>query len=421
MFPVNAIETLPLTLFHNRSAMTELVHLVIVDSDEDARRYIREALKAIEPVRVEAEAADLGRVHDLVAQHKPDIVILDLFPSPDHALKLAERLSHSFPQIMLIVTSQDSDPETIRRAMRAGAREFLSKPVQRDELITAVRALLRILTRKTMSEGGGGKIISVFGPKGGAGVTTVAANLAVNMAERTKKDVILVDLNLQFGNAGVFLNLKPRHSLLDVALHVDEIEPDTLKHSLTRHSSGVYLLAGPQRIEDTESLTGAHFDRIISILRAIFDYVFIDLSRTFDEFTVRALDASDHILTVFTADIPSISNTLRCLDAFKRMEYSPEKVLPIVNRYTNSSSPALEELGKTMQYPLFWKIPNQDYATVINSINQGIPLSAAAPRSPASQSFIALAARLNGGWNSGKEAGKGEQKESFLHRLLQRK
>lgn len=401
--------------------MTELVHLVIVDSDEGARRYIRETLKEIAPVRVEAEAADLGRVQDMVTQHQPDIVILDLYPSPDHALKLAERLSHSFPQVMLIITSQDDDPETIRRAMRAGAREFLSKPVRRDELISAVQALLRIKTRKAMSTGRGGKIISVFGPKGGTGATTVAANIAVNMAERSKKDVILVDLNLQFGNAGLFLNLKPRHSLIDVALHVEEIEPDTLKQSLTRHSSGVYLLAGPQRIEDTESLTGAHFERIINLLRAIFDYVIIDASKAFDEFTVRALDSSDHILTVFTADIPAISNTLRCLDAFKRMEYSPEKVLPVVNRYTGSSALALEELGKTMPYPIFWKIPNQDYVTIINSINQGIPLTTAVPRSPVSQSFVELAGRLNGGSNSGKEKAGGGQKESFLRKLLQRK
>ncbi len=400
--------------------MTELVHLVIVDFDEDARRYLRETLKAIETVRIEAEAADLGRVHDMVEKHKPDIVILDLFPSPDHALKLAERLSRSFPQIMLIITSQDSDPDTIRRAMRAGAREFLSKPVQREELISAIQAFLRIKARKAMDAGHGGKIISVFGPKGGTGATTVTANLAVNMAERTKKEVILMDLNLQFGNAGLFLNLRPRHTLIDVALHVDEIEPDTLKQSLTRHPSGVYLLAGPQRIEDTESLTGVRFEHIVNLLRAIFDYIFIDVSKTFDEFTVRALDASDHILTVFTADIPSFSNTLRCLDAFKRMEYTPDKVLPVVNRYSVSNATALEELGKTMPYPIFWKIPNQDYATIISSINQGVPLNSVAPRSPVSQSLLELAGRLNGGGKMDKD-GEDGQKGSFLHRLLQRK
>ncbi len=398
--------------------MAERIGIVHIDSEDSSRQFVRELAKNSPSLQIAAEASDLGRGYDLVRQHRPGIVILDLYPSSEAALLLAERIFQQYPQTVLIVTTIDTSPDLAIRAMRAGVREFLSKPLRKEEVENALRSGMRILSRMHAGEERNGKVISVFGVKGGVGATTVAANLAVNLSSRSGKDVLLVDANLQFGNAALFLNLKPRHSLVDVAMHVSELDPESLRQSVPKHDTGVGLLAAPLRLEDTEHLTPDHVEHLIGLLRATYDYIIVDLPKVLDDTTVKFLDSADAILTVMTADIPSISNALRCLDAFRRLEYGESKVFPVLNRYDPASSSAVEELQKTLKYPLFWKIPNQDYATIIGSINQGIPLGTAAPKSPVSQSLAGMADRLNGSGHGESPESLNGEREGILKRLL---
>lgn len=390
--------------------MAEDIKIIIIDSDQDTRDRISDMFGKMPRFRIIGETADPATGLELVMKAKPDIVIMDLYPSPDNSLRTAEKITHSVPDATIFMMSLHGDRDMIIRAMRAGAREFLVKPLTDQDILDAAKTIIRLQARKRSEGGKGGKIITVFGAKGGVGTTTLASNISVNLSQNTGRSVVLIDMNLQFGNAALFLNLKPKYSIIDVALHLDNLDPIVLRDSLPRHDSGVRLLAGPARIEDTEQLKTSHFESILDIMRTIFDYIVIDTGSVFDDFTITALDESDKIVTVFTADIPAIYNTKRCIDLFKRMEYKKEKVHLVVNRHDSHSPISIKDLEKAVKYPIFWSIPHQDYATAVSSINQGVPLTTKNPKAKASQSILKLAMQLNG---SDPVAASEEKRKSF--------
>jgi pilus assembly protein CpaE len=161
-----------------------------------------------------------------------------------------------------------------------------------------------------------------------------------------------------------------------------------------------------------------HFEQILSLLRTGFEYIVIDTNALFDEFTLRTLDESDLILLVLTADLPSIYNSRRCLEVFEKMGYEKEKIRLIMNRYSSNSGVDLQELEKSIDYPVFWKIPNQDYPTAVNSVNQGIPLSTLNARSKISQSFRFLTEQVNGHHMPEMKNDETTDDKSFVKKLL---
>ena len=394
--------------------MAEQISVVMIDPEESSRRLMKELLQKIHRVKIAAEAEELARGYELVKKHKPAVVILDLFSGEEQALKVAEKITQNFPHTTLFATASHPKSEVIINAVRAGAREFLPKPISKDEFLKAIKKFIQWEIRRTNEEETNGKIISVFGVKGGVGKTTIATNLAVTLAQTTSKSVILLDLNLQLGNAALFLNMQTKYSIIDVAQNIEDLDPAILKDILPKHDSGVYLLGGSPRIEEAESLLGTHLDQIITLLRANFDYIIIDTNESLNEFSLKALDEADSILTVLTVDLPCIYNARRCLDIFKRMEYDQDKLLIVVNRYNSNNGVALDQLQKSIDYPIFWKVPNEDYATVIGSINQGVPMSTISPRSKASQNIKKLAERLNGSISIDDEQKNQNQKTNVI-------
>lgn len=392
---------------------------MIVDADDGTRSIAKSLLSEIPWVTIVGETADLSRAYELVKRLMPIGVFLNLHPAVDAGLGLAEKISHNLPGTMLLVTSPNKNPEVIIRAMRSGAREFLGQPLKREEVTEAFRKL-RLSQHKPGEGVAEGEVISVFGVKGGVGTTTIAINLAVNLAEETKKQVILVDLNLQLGNAALFLNIKPKYSIIDIAQRVEDLDPALLRNILPRHTSGIYLLPGPLRPEDSESMRESHLDRILTFLRSMFNYVIIDTTHLLGELTLRALDESDVILTVFTDDLAAIYNTRQCLDIFQRMDFDRDKVRLVMNRGESNRGISAKDVEQSIDYPVFWKIPNLDYPTVLSALNQGIPISTYKPRSKLSASFRDMAKHLDAHAVPEETSEEGEKK-GFVKRLFSKK
>jgi pilus assembly protein CpaE len=399
----------------------ENIRVFIIDADESSHRVTKGLLKDIPRVSLVGETMDPSQGYDMVRQAKPAVIILNLYPAVDQVLRLAEKITHNFPHTTLFVTSDDRNPETIIKAMRTGAREFLSQPLQRQDLAAAFSKLR--VSSHWMAEGvSDGKIVSVFGAKGGVGTTTVATNLAVTLAEKVKKRVILLDLNLQLGNAALFLNIKSKYSILDLSNNIEDLDPVVLKGALHQHPSGIYLLAGPSRPEQAESISEHHLDRIMSLLRSMFDCVVIDLPHVLNALSLRALDESETILMVLTDDIAAIYNASQLLDVFKRIGYSQDKVKLVLNRGSSNRGISGKEIVKSINYPVFWMLPNQDYPTVLSSLNQGIPISSYKPHSKVSESFRGLALNLNGSPPAtGETADKTDGRKSMVSRLFSKK
>ena len=337
--------------------MKENNTIIIIDQDANARQTIKKELEHLQLIQVVGESGELTEGFELVKQHAPDIVLLDISQATDFSLGFAEKITQNFPSTALFISTSHSTPELIRKTMHAGARDFLIKPINQDEFFSAIQTVIRHKRQRLAAEGQGGKVYSVFGVKGGVGTTTVATNLAVSLKSHSNRSVVLVDLNLQLGNAALFLNVVPKYSIIDIITNINSILPDSLKDYLPKDVTGVSILAGPNRPEEAEMITTQHLDQILGILRAEFDYIILDTNVILDDFTLKALDESNHIVTVLEYDILSVYNARRCLDIFKRMGYQDDKVLLVMNRYDEGSGLAYEEFKKTINYPIFWKIP----------------------------------------------------------------
>jgi pilus assembly protein CpaE len=374
--------------------MAEGISVFLIDADEMSARQTKSLLSEIAWLNVVGESTDPTQSMAAVRQVKPAVVMLNLNTAVDELLGHVEKIIQTLPGTTVFVTSSDKNPETIIKAMRSGAREFLGQPLDREEVQEAFTKV-RLSDHRANEGVSGGKVISVFGVKGGVGATTIATNLAVNLTGEVKKKVILMDLNLQLGNAPLFLNMKPKYSIVDITGNIEDMDPVTIKGILPQHSSGMYLLAGPPHPEQSELVRESHLEHILTFLRSMFDYIVIDTTNILGELTLRALDESDIILAVFTDDLASVYNARQCLDIFQRMEYGEDKVRLVMNRGISNRGIPREEVEKTIKYKIFWNIPNEKYPTVLSSLNQGIPISVYKPHSKLSASFRDLTGRLD--------------------------
>ena len=230
--------------------MTNVLRLAIVDPDDSKRESVKAMLLGMDMIWLEAECSRYEFFADVVAQTNPDIGLVALDGDTDRALELVARLSESSPNCAVLVTSSSHDGHLILRAMRAGAKEFLTQPLRIDDLLAA---LGRISERRNGPGEGrprGSQVVAVAGSLGGVGNTSLAVNLACVLAQNPKNSVTLVDLDLCLGDADVFLDAIPDYTLVDVAQNVTRLDFSLLKRSLTKHSSGVYLLPRPVQLED---------------------------------------------------------------------------------------------------------------------------------------------------------------------------
>lgn len=370
--------------------------ILIIDLDANSNRSLSPLLNEIQDVEVQVESRDMEKGIPLIRKFHPVLVILNLYPSEDPGLEFAKKITRNFPGITLFVTARKMSSTVILNAMRAGAREFLIQPINKDELITAVKKTLQAQKEPSSDPWSRGKMITVFGTKGGVGTTMIAANVASSLARHTKTNVVVVDLNFQFGDTALQLDVKTRYSILDVANHFDQIDLSLFRDMLPKGSDGVSLLNGPLQIEEAESITGNHVENILTMLRNSFDYTIIDTTHVLDDVTVKAMDESDHVLLIAELDVPTIYNTTRCLELFQKMGYDREKVLLVLNRYDLLDKMELMAMENLLNYPIFWRLPNQDFHSMMSSINTGVPISKMMPNSKLSQNLFEMAKMFNG-------------------------
>ncbi len=373
--------------------MPEPLSLLMIDSDAMHRQALRELLKEHEGLKVEAEAADPETGYRLVNQLKPSIVILELGNPPDPGLAVIERLLVASPQSTIFVTADGQRADTILRAVRAGAQEFLVRPVNKKDLLAAVQRIARQRSLAQLVTAEKGKVITLFGCKGGRGTTLITLNLAVALAKSFGQPVAAVDLDLQAGDLSLLFNLKPPYTIHDAVMNMDRVDTLFLKSLLCDHPSGVSLLAAPQRLEEADPIQPLRISQMLSLLKASFAYVVVDTAPTYDERTLAALDVTDTLLLVAAPDLSSLYHTQRCLDLFDRLAYDPEKVKLLLNRCPSPPGNATKTAQEILKCPVFWTFPEDE--AVMTSLIAGKPLALGGKNSPLAAHFSALAARLD--------------------------
>jgi pilus assembly protein CpaE len=374
--------------------MSNVLRLAIVDPDDSKRESLKSMLLGMDMIWLEAECSRYEFFADVVAQTNPDIGLIALDSDADKAMDLVSRLSESSPNCSVLVTSSSHDGQLILRAMRAGAKEFLTQPVKIEDLLAALGRISERRSGPGENRTRGSQVVAVAGSLGGVGNTSLAVNLACVLAQNPKNSVTLVDLDLCLGDADVFLDAIPDYTLVDVAQNVTRLDFSLLKRSLTKHSSGVYLLPRPVQLEDCSLITPDDLRRVIGLLKATFTHLVLDLSKGYSPLDMVALEMASHILLITQLDLPCLRNVVRLLMSFNEMEGISEKIKVVINRTgLDNGHISVKKAEETIGKEVFWQLPN-DYRTMIEARNNGVPLIEQSPKAAVTQSIVSLATTL---------------------------
>ena len=318
------------------------------------------------------------------------IVIMDISEKGKEVQEAAENFKLCTSKI--IITSTNYSTNTIIKALRMGAKEFLPKPVLKDDLL---RVVTRLSNLNGADAGSESKIITVYSNKGGIGKTTIAINLASELAKVTIDKVALVDWNLQLGDVYTFLNLNPAFDV-NYVIHklVDKDEATLLKAFEKYKNTSMYVLADPSYIEQSESITPQQITSLFNALKKVFPYVVVDMSSNIDPNSLKILDSSDWILFTTIVNIPAIRNCQRCLNLFRSRRYPKDKVKVIINRYMENDEIKIEDIENTLGEKVYWKIPN-NYFTIMEAINKGVSIAEINPDSNIGNNFRDFASKVS--------------------------
>jgi pilus assembly protein CpaE len=383
----------------------ESIRVLIVDDIAETRENIRKLLQFEPDISVVGAARSGEEALELARETKPDVVIMDINMPDMDGITATEKLLLDVPYAQIIILSVQSEPDYMRRAMLAGARDFIAKPPSGDELIQTIRSLAeRAREQRAKLErpvpqvaapgvGAGfphptGKVIAVYSAKGGVGCTMLATNLALGLQTR-ETQVVLIDAALQFGDVAVSLNLQAKNSIVDLASRVEEIDPEVVEDVLLQHESGLRVLAAPPRPELADEVKAEQVRGVLQHLRQNYAYVIVDTSSTMDDITLAVLDTADLLVTMTTPEIPAIKDARLLFDLLGVLDLPSERVFFVLNKVDRKSGITAAAIAENLNHPIDGSIP-LDERTVSTSVNRGVPLLLAEKGSTPAKSIIDL-------------------------------
>lgn len=326
--------------------------------------------------RVTEGPAGYGEAARAVQRAEVDIVLVDEVAGDPAAV--VEQLDIAAPDVPVVVLLPHEQQALAQSCILAGARAYLFRPIEPADLIEQIRRIYEKEDRRRRktappASAKNTRLISVHGPKGGVGTTTIAVNLAVALYQQTGRRVALMDSSLLSGDVGVAMNIANENSIADVVAHLREIDADLLNSTLVKHSSGIWVLPAPTELERAEQINGEETSAVLHGLRAHFDIVVADTSSRPDEHLLAALDQSDVVLVVCTPEIASLKNAARFLALAHELGYGDEKLKLTINRLSSQGSIPLRDIEANLRHKMSFGLPS-DGIPVIEALNAGEPV-----------------------------------------------
>lgn len=355
------------------------IKVLVADDIEETRKVVAKILNMEqEDFEIVGEASNGEEVIKAVRKVKPDVVLMDINMPVLNGLEATERISNEFPNVIVIIMSVQGENEYLKKAMFCGAKEYIIKPFNYDSLVHTIKSTYDKNLERMQKQGyhveskKNAKIISIFSSKGGVGKSVLAVNSAVSLSRSGNKKVLLLDMDLQFGDISMLINKFTEKTMLD-AIDEDQLDNyEDLKNYLYKYNSELDILFAPRKPEAAEYISKGSIEKMIDIFRKCYDVILIDTGINFNETTLYILDASELILFVSTMEIVSLKNTKLGLSVMQSLGYDNDKVKLIINKFTSDYGINKNEVEDVFKDGIFAMIPN-DENTVSTSVNKGEP------------------------------------------------
>jgi pilus assembly protein CpaE len=402
------------------------IRVLLADDIATTREDIKRLLYFEDDIEVVGEAADGEEAVSQAMELQPDVMLIDINMPRLDGIGATEQISLNVPRCAIIIVSIQGEQEYLRKAMAAGAREYLVKPFSGSELASAIRRVhegqqkrnlhLAVASGRTsaaLARPKRGSIITFFSTKGGVGKTTLACNLAVALAQESGKRVVLVDLDLTAGDTAVLLNLNAGSTIADLVQEQDAFDFALVDVFLVPHLSGAKVLVAPQAPEQAELISASQVEQLLKILRDNFDYVLVDTAPLYSEVNLSALEASDRIALLLNQDLTTLRHAKTALEILKTLNH--ELKIRVILNQLGSEGLKVKELEKTLGSAVTASIP-EDGKTVRGASNKGVPFVMGQPFAKVSTAVKDLIGALE--LEAESSRGQVRQKKSFVTRVF---
>ena len=383
------------------------INVIIADNESSEREKLKSQLAGEQDIQIVGEARDGKECLELVTRQRPDVVLIKEDMPVLNGLAAAEQISSDLPDVGVILILTGSEGQEVwHKMLRAGIKEFITLPVTADRLLEEVRKVAAIQVKAAKRAGAISpaptaapeaakrQVITVTGPRGGCGKTVIAANLAVALA-RVSEKVALVDLNLWGGDVAMLLDVAPKRTLGDLLPGFGGIDYDVVDSVMSKHTSGVSVLAAPLTgTFDGSTLSRYMVQSILEALREHYEYTIVDTGYANLESTLSAMDYSDLILVVVGLDLPRLRDGKLYLKNLLAANYPKEKIRVIVNRASSSKEISPSKVETILEFPVTTQIPSDD-ALVGSSVNLGQTFVSANPNKPVARAILTLAETMS--------------------------
>ena len=385
------------------SPTNKQIRVVALCSPGATQQQITEALNAQNEFTLVDIIASKEMLPRQIRAAEPDILLVDSKLEGESTLDIIDDIALQFPASSLVAILPTNDPLVAQQVMLAGARAFLIAPFSQINLVSTLRRVTELEGRRQqtqtyiptqVSEATRPlRSITVYSPRGGTGVTSIAANTAIALAEETGKKVLLFEGKVFFGHLEVMLNLKVQNALSDLIPHATNLDEGLIRDVVCPHPSGIHVLLAPSNVQIAQGIRAEDIYNIFIGVSRYYDYTVVDAGGPLSDISVTLMDATDRILLVTTPDLASLHDTSRFLQLSRSLSYPADKILMILNKAGVEGGVKLKDIETVLHHQVYHQIPN-DPANVLRSINRGIPFLVYYPRSTASKSIQQLAKNL---------------------------
>jgi len=356
------------------------IRILIADDIEETRNVIKKLFSfEKDNIEVVGEANNGEEVLRLIPKVKPDIVLMDINMPVLNGLEATERITMEYPSVIVIIMSVQAESDYLKKAMFHGAKEYIIKPFNYDSLIETITATykkykdIQVKTTGSVNQIRNTKVIAFFSSKGGVGKSVLAINTAIILSKEANKKVLLLDMDLQFGDISMLVNQYDKKTILDA---VDDGQIDSyenIKPYLYKYNTKLDILFAPRKPEAAEYISKETVEKIMNTIKNQYDVIVVDTGINFNDNTLYLLDRAQIIFMVSTMEIVALKNTKLGLKVMESLGYDKDKVKIVINRFNSSYGISKKEVEDAFKDGIYAAIPDEE-KTVISSINKGLPL-----------------------------------------------